>query len=148
MLESNNKFTLEDIEIMIESIGEWEESGNGDYNFLKLIKNAPLPSEDHEKFDEIIKIKNYFKNFEKEILQNRNNRQEKAIFLKAKIIMARNSGIMEVENSNKNKESFNSIKKKLKLTEEFISDLGVQKHYEKFLKETEQNTNNDLDFNI
>ena len=85
----DKKFTKQDIETLIGAMDDWEMVGNQEYHVLHMIKNAPMPPEEHEAFDAFSKIKNYFRNREKDILASRSVRQEKAIFLKAKLLMIR-----------------------------------------------------------
>jgi hypothetical protein len=48
-----------------------------------------MPPEDHEAFEPFQYLRNMFKQREKEIERNRTMRQEKAVFLKAKLMLAR-----------------------------------------------------------
>jgi hypothetical protein len=100
-------------------------------------------------------IKQYFKKREKDIMASKSIRQEKSIFLKAKLLMLRQDlqrdefleiATTNIENNNKVNEQENKnqlkistkdseIKKKLDMAEFFIKDLGVWSHFEKFLAE-------------
>jgi len=144
MLEK--KFNNKDIETLIEAMEDWEVVGNQEYHILSMIKSAPMPPDDHEAFEYMEQIKHYFKKREKDIMANKAMRQEKSIFLKAKLLMLRqdlqrdefleiatvNENIEKKENVKTNKDQ-EEIKKKLELAEFFIKDLGVWSHFEKFL---------------
>ena len=149
-----NKFTAEDIQTLIESVDDWESLGNQDFHFMSMIKNVPMPPEDHEGFDAMRQIKEHFKKREKEIVASRSLRQEKAVFLKAKLMLTKRdiginclfdmsintdtSSVSKSNADNKNQipnEPSDDLKKRLELAEFFIQDLGVKAHYETYLKE-------------
>tara|TARA_Y100000034_G_C6845233_1_gene382845 strand:- start:332 stop:850 length:519 start_codon:yes stop_codon:yes gene_type:complete len=89
MSELSSKFTRDDLETLIDSIGDWEQLGNQEWHLLNMIKNAPMPPEDHEAFEHMQGIKNHFRSREREIEDSRQTRQEKAVFLKAKLMLVR-----------------------------------------------------------
>jgi len=151
-----SKFNIYDIETLIEAMGDWEMMGNHDFHVLQMIKNAPMPPEDSEAFDVMHQIKEVFRSREKDILAGRAMRQEKAIFLKAKLLMVRskltsgqlfdmgeNSDAVNQQNTQqsakaiakKNLEKSN-LEKRLEMAEYFIKDLGVWDHFQKFISET------------
>lgn len=137
-----SKFSIYDIETLIEAMGDWEMVGNHDFHVLNMIKNAPMPPEDHEAYEVMAQIKDVFKAREKDILASRSLRQEKAIFLKAKLLMVRSkltSGQLfdMSENADVSKTSLknNDVDRRLKQAEFFIKDLGVWDHFQKFLTE-------------
>lgn len=82
-------FTRDDIATLIESIDDWEMIGSHEFNMMKMVLNAPLPPEDHEAYEVMTQIKSYFWSKEREIKEHRMNRQEKAVFLKAKLMLVR-----------------------------------------------------------
>lgn len=137
-----SKFSMYDIETLIEAMGDWEMVGNHDFHVLNMIKNAPMPPEDHEAYEVMSQIKEVFRVREKDILASRSLRQEKAIFLKAKLLMVRSkltsgqlfdmSENVEVSKLPKNTDVAN----RLEQAEFFIKDLGVWDHFQKFLKES------------
>lgn len=143
MAQLNSALSKVDLKTLIESMDYWEERGNQDFHALNLVKNAPVPPEDHEAFDFVKNIKAHFKEREKDIKATREVRQETATLLKAKLFMIKQSlGIDELfENAAIEGEVVPAPKKKmskeqraaLELAEEFIKDLGVWKHYETFL---------------
>jgi hypothetical protein len=162
MSDLTSKFTREDIETLIEATGDWETLGNHEFHVMSMFKGAPMPPEDHEAFEVMQQIKDHFRKREKEILASRAVRQEKAVFLKAKLMMARKDlGIsqlfdlaaatdanspMPVKEVPKSEEDAEApvakapkapanAAQKLADAEFFIKDLGVWGHYEKFLKE-------------
>lgn len=166
MLDS--RFTREDLETLIESMSEWEVLGNYDFNVLQMIKAAPMPPQDHEAYEMMSQIKDHFRQREKEILATRTTRQEKAVFIKAKLMMARKElgikqlfdmaahvdpTVMPVSQETQSSESpttspdeiVSSFKQKLKLAEYFIKDMGtgVWDYYQKFLREREQTSAED-----
>lgn len=89
MSELSSKFTREDIETLLEAMGDWEMVGNHEFHILQLIKSAPMPPQDHEAFEAMASIKEHFKKREKEIKRSRETKQEKAVFLKAKLMLVR-----------------------------------------------------------
>ena len=137
----------EDLDTLLESMDDWEAIGNHEFHVMQMVRNAPMPPDDHEAHEFMEQLKEHFKQREKEIKDTRKIRQEKAIFLKAKIMLiVRDLGINQLfENANApasaeaprevRKPVSPDVEEKLHLAEEFIKDLGVQAHYEKFLKE-------------
>lgn len=89
MSELSSKFNRQDIETLIQSIGDWEMIGNQEYHVLQMMKNVPLPPEDHESYEFVVNIKEHFKDREKDILKSRDVRMERATFLKAKLLLVR-----------------------------------------------------------
>lgn len=89
MGELSSKFSRDDIETMLEAIGDWEMLGNQEFHVLQMIKNAPLPPDDHEAHEAMQNIKDHFKRREKDIMRSREVRQERSIFLKAKLMLVR-----------------------------------------------------------
>lgn len=89
MAELVSKLTREDIETLIEAMGDWEMIGNHEFHVMSMIKNAPMPPEDHEAYDIMAQIKEHYRKRAKEIEASRVVRQEKAVFLKAKLMLAR-----------------------------------------------------------
>lgn len=145
-----------DVETLIEAMGDWEAIGNHEFHVMNMVKSAPIPPEDHEAHEFITNIKSHFKEREKDIKATREVRQERAIFTKAKLaLIKRDLGVNELfENAQQDdliekapkkggipdKEKCVEKKKgdpllgeKFRLAEEFIKDLGVWSHYEKFL---------------
>lgn len=142
-----SKFSVYDIETLIEAMGDWEMVGNHDFHVLNMIKNAPMPPEDHEAYEVMSQIKDVFRAREKDILASRSLRQEKAIFLKAKLLMVRSkltSG--QLFDMSENADVAKGVKKtdvdnRLEQAEFFIKDLGVWDHFQKFLKENSSKVN-------
>jgi hypothetical protein len=89
MGELTSKFSRDDVETLIEAMGDWEALGNQEYTLLQMIKGAPLPPEDHEAFEYMQHIKDHFRRREREIMDGRLTRQEKSVFLKAKLMLVR-----------------------------------------------------------
>jgi hypothetical protein len=156
------KFTRDDIETLIEAMGDWEMLGNHEFHVMSMIKNAPMPPEDHEAYEALAQIKEHFQNRERDIMASRAVRQEKAVFLKAKLMLVRSDlGITALFDMTSNTDANSPMPKKeeakpveprvkrsksessdqvdykakLEMAEFFIKDLGVQSHYEKFLAE-------------
>ena len=84
-----SKFSRNDIDTLIDSMSDWEALGNQDYHLLNMVKNAPMPPEDHEAFEMMQNIKDHFLKREREIKESRETRQERATFLKAKLMLVR-----------------------------------------------------------
>lgn len=89
MGELTSKFSRDDVETLIEAMGDWEALGNQEYTLLQMIKGAPMPPEDHEAFEYMQHIKDHFRRREREIVDSRLTRQERSVFLKAKLMMVR-----------------------------------------------------------
>jgi len=152
MATLDSSFTREELETLIEAMGDWEALGNQEWSFAQLLKSAPMPPEDHEAYDVMHQIKDHFKNKEKEINASRAMRQETAVFLKAKLMLARRdcdiNKLFDFANCAASQpiqpkqpfvpsssEDINSSEKKLTLAEHFIYDLGSEtwSQYETFL---------------
>mgnify|MGYP003500950745 CR=1 FL=1 len=135
MGELNSKFSREDIETLLESISDWECVENQEYQMMSYIKALQLPSEDNPAYNSILAVKENFKSREKEIKESRITRQERAVFLKAKLMLVRRDmGIDQLfEMATESAKDAESSKSKLDLAEEFIRDLGVWKHYQEFI---------------
>lgn len=90
-------FTKDDITTLIQSVDDWEMVGNEEYNILMSLKKAPMPPEDHPAYDYYAAVKDAYADREKEIRSLREIRQEKAVFLKAKLFMVkRDIGVTEL----------------------------------------------------
>lgn len=160
MSELTSKFSKEDLETLIESIGDWELMGSQEFNFLSMIEDAPMPPEDHEAFQVMQHIKDHYRSRKQRILDNRSVRQEKAVFLKAKLMLVRRdmniSDLFEMTADYPGPVSVTppmlakklpsapapvvGAQQKLEMAEFFIKDLGVWNHYEKFLAEKKAET--------
>lgn len=159
MGELTSKFTRDDLQMLIEAIGDWEAVKTQDYFIMQQIKDAPLPPDEESEVYQFWKaVKDSFRQREQQIIDNRNARQETAVFLKAKLMLARkdlNIGSlfeMPIEMSASTptpkretpkavggvavKEALEkSFQQRLEIAEFFIRDLGVWEHYQKFLEE-------------
>jgi len=165
MSELSSKFSRDDIKTLLDAMNDWESVGNQDFHILQVVKNVPMPAEDHEAYDYISQIKEHFTKREKDIIASQEIRQEQAVFLKAKLMMVRKElGITQlfdmaanadmttpqslpkvsqrVEAKFKpsakivgNSTQLAELQSKLELAEFYIKDLGVWPMYEKFLAE-------------
>jgi len=154
MASLESTFSREDIETLIDSLTDWELSRNQEYHLMEMIKSAPMPPEDHEAYDMMLDIKNQFRQRERDIIDTRKLCQERAVMLKAKLMLARqelaidqlfdfasNTTTEEVapkkekDVTPKTEVPESEAKKSLDLAEHFIKDLGVWDHYQKFLSE-------------
>lgn len=140
MGELNSKFSREDLEVLIEAIGDWEALGNQEWTIAQMVKAAPLPPEEHETFGMMSAIKDHFRQRERLLNQNRQERQEKAVFLKAKLMLVRKD--MEIDSlfsipteSDLPIINGSEAARRLHIAESFIKDLGVELHYQKYLSE-------------
>lgn len=84
---------LDDIKLLIEAVDDWEIFGSQEFHAMNFIKNVAIPSEfqDSEMGQALKQLKEHFRNREKDIMATRSLRQEKAIFVKAKLMLMRNS---------------------------------------------------------
>ncbi len=89
MGELSSKFDDDDIETLIKAMDDWEMIQNQEFHVLGMVKNMPMPPEDHEAFEMMSQLKRHYQNREKGIVADRSIRQEKSVFLKAKLMMAR-----------------------------------------------------------
>jgi len=165
MSNLDSRFTRDDLETLIEAMGDWESLGNHEFHVLQMVKNIPMPPEEHEAFEFIHKLKEHFRSRERDIKDSRVTRQEKSVFLKAKLMMARRdlgisalfdmaSNMDEGNLSDAPKETVPSsssgietpiedlptdelslAKRGLEQAEFFIKDLGVWEHYQTFLSD-------------
>lgn len=165
MSELSSQFNRQDVETLIESVGDWETVGNQEFHFMQMIRNAPLPPEDHEAFQAMEQIKDYYTKREKKINDGRALRQEKAVFLKAKLMLVRQD--MQIDDlfempidssvpdpalapapapasaSDPASDPVATppespqVGRSLELAEFFIKDMGVWEYYEKFLADRE-----------
>lgn len=153
MGEITSKFSREDIDTLIEAMSDWEAVGNDDFYRLIALKGAPSLPEDHEAYEFLENLKAQYKRREKNIMADRATRQEKTIFLKAKLMLVRQdigiNQLFEVATETTPEPAKlenvpvslvtdinNALKKKLERAEYFIKDLGVWDHFQKFLTET------------
>lgn len=151
----DSRFNRDDIETLIEAMGDWEMVGNHDFHLLTMIKNAPMPPEEHEAYEVMNQIKDVFRSRERDILASRALRQEKSIFLKAKLLMIRGEvGIDKLFDMAEHCDSATALKvdspkiaskklatdteKQLELAQFFIKDLGVWDHFQKFLQDNQK----------
>ena len=149
MSELSSKFSREDIETLLEAMNDWEAVSSQEWHLMNMIKSAPMPPEDHEAFDMVQHVKDYFRNREKDINDSRVTKQEKACFLKAKLMMVRRDlGINQLfematedvpVDASAPKESAEATQpvsvspSALERAEYFIRDMGIWEYYQKFL---------------
>lgn len=157
----DSSLTSQDLDTLIDAMHDWEAIGNHEYHVMNMVRNAPMPPQDHEAYEFMQNIKDHFKQREKDIKDTRALRQETAIFLKAKLMLIRRDigidqlfvnaaqpvaeapakEIRQAVEPDKLAEPVQAAQapqdptalQKLELAEEFIRDLGVWTHYEKFL---------------
>ena len=146
MAELSSKFSRDDIDVLIDAMGDWESIGNHEYNVMHMVKNYPMPDRDEESYDFVKNIKEHFRKREKEIKNERSVRQERAILVKAKLVLLRQeAGINQLldvairndeEPAPKEASSVTlteADQNRLELAEFYIKDLGVWDMYQKFL---------------
>lgn len=159
-----SSFSRDDIATLLESVGYWEALGSQEFHIMSSVLAAPLPPEDHEAYEVMKQIKEHFRQKEREIKDHQEFRQEKAVFLKAKLMLVRRDmAVNDVfdmaaaetadepsapktkpavkskpKDSTKDSAKDSAIAKKLELAEYFLHDLGVWEHYQKFLAEREE----------
>jgi len=161
MGELTSKFTREDIETLIEALGDWEMIGNQEFHFLQMIEEAPLPPEDNEAYEIVVRVKDHYRQKKRQILQHRALRQEQAVFIKAKLMLVRRdmqisdlfempvnaveqknastaeepAGVLSAPPPGEEQATTSGAARRLQLAEFFIKDLGVWSHYQKYLEE-------------
>lgn len=159
MGELSSKFSREDIEVLLEATNDWEALGSQEFHLMNMVNGAPVPDEEQypEAYEMVTAIKKHFKQREKDIKDSRITRQERAVFLKAKLMLVRRDmGINQLfemateeslpqdiaaQSAVKSAKSIvgtaetNFLERDLKRAEFFIKDLGVWDHYQKYLEE-------------
>ena len=85
----SSNFVKEDISLLIQAIDDWETNGTHEYAMAMAVKNSPLPPEDNEFYDFIASLKKQFSQRELELARLKEEKQEKAVMLKAKLFLAR-----------------------------------------------------------
>lgn len=89
MGELKSGLSRADLETLIEAINDWETNGSQEYHVMRMVEQAPLPPEDHEAYEFVSNIKDHFRQKKKDIKQALEIRAEKAVFLKAKLMLIR-----------------------------------------------------------
>jgi len=148
MGELTSQFSRDDIETLLEATNDWESLGSQEYHLMNMVKNSPMPPDDHETFEMVAAIKDHFQKREKDIKDSRVTRQERAVFLKAKLMLVRRDmGVNQlfematvpeeavVVTQNETAAPVSGVVHQLKQAEFFIKDLGVWEYYQKFLAE-------------
>ena len=124
-------FSKEEMQTLLDSITDWEISRNQEYHVMQMVKNIPLPAEDDESYEYVSELKRQFRLREDNILDSRMARQEKAIFLKAKLMMViKDMGRNELFDFEGQKDSDN-----LKLAEKCIKEAGLWDDYVQAIEE-------------
>lgn len=151
MGQLSSNLELDDFEVLLEAMNDWETIGNGEFHAMNMIRSMPIPPENHEYHEYIVQIKDHFRKREKDIKDSRAVRLEKATFIKTKLmIQKRDAGInklfedatapIAVEPTTSVKSSAGTVvqmddkdSQHLKMAEAFISDMSVWTYYNKFL---------------
>ncbi len=120
----------DDLGILLEATTDWEALGNHDFHILNMVKSVQMPPENQETYEFVKNLKEHFHKIERDIRAARELRQEKAILLKAKLMLIkRDLSINQLFDDAHN----NSLGLKLQQAEAFIESLGVTSHYKKYL---------------
>lgn len=146
MSELSSKFTREDVETLLEAMNDWEAISSQEWHMMNMVKSAPMPPDDHEAYDMVQHVKDYFKKREKDINDSRVTKQERACFLKAKLMLVRRDmGINQLFEMASEQvpevsqavaapiEAKSAAQSALDKALYFIRDMGVWEYYEKFL---------------
>lgn len=155
----NSTFSAQDVDTLIEAVGDWEQLGMGEYHMLQMVRQIPNLPEDHEAHEYVKHLKEQFENRRQEIEATRRTRQERSVFLKAKLMLIRQDMTVDqifematdsstvaapapkeapVKRAAPATEQLTgdaALLRHLRIAEFFIKDLGVQSHYEAFVKE-------------
>lgn len=156
MGELTSKFSRDDIEVLLEATNDWESLGSQEWHLMNMVKGAPVPDAKQypEAYEMVTAIKAHFKKREKDIKDSRVTRQERAVFLKAKLMLVRRDmginqlfematedatpeqvAVAELAREQANSVSVPVSTNALMKAEFFIRDLGVWNHYQRFLEE-------------
>jgi hypothetical protein len=150
MGELSSKFSRDDIETLLEAMNDWETLGGQEFHLMNIVKSTPMPPEYHEAYEMVSMIKEHYAKREKDIKESRITRQERAVFLKAKLMLVRRDMsvnqlfematedapvVPEKKTEVGCLEAVTFSQNDLQRAEFFIRDLGVWDHYQKFLSE-------------
>jgi len=91
----DSKLTNDDLNTLVEAMSDWESIGNHEYHLMNAVRSAIMPPEDSESHEFVKMVKDHYRAREKEIKDTRLVRQERAVFLKAKLMLARSSNAVE-----------------------------------------------------
>lgn len=132
----DSKLEPEDLDTLLEAMEGWESNNNHEFHVMNAVKSIPVPPEGDEAYEPVRMIKEHYRKREKEIKDNRSIRQEKAVFLKAKLMLIKQDGGIAQLYAEATKPvaqtGVSSDKADLHAAESFIDDLKVWKFYDKF----------------
>lgn len=132
----DSKLETEDLDTLLEAMEGWESNNNHEFHVMNAVKSIPVPPEDEESYEPIRMIKEHYRKREKEIKDNRSIRQEKAVFLKAKLMLIKQDGGIAQLYAEAGKPVAEAApttdKADLYAAESFIEDMKVWKYYDKF----------------
>lgn len=139
-----SSFTPEEMDTMIEAMGDWELVKSQNFFVMKRVEEAPLPPETAEgegvaEYREfLLGLKQQFAEQKKEIELTRKNRQEIAVFIKAKLMLNRRDMAVDRLFDMAALGTEQVRKDELALMTEFIQDMGVWKYWEDFKAQKSQ----------
>jgi hypothetical protein len=132
------------MDTMIEAMGDWELVKSQNFFVMKRVEEAPLPPETAEgegvaEYREfLLGLKQQFAEQKKEIELTRKNRQEIAVFIKAKLMLNRRDMAVDRLFDMAALGTEQVRKDELALMTEFIQDMGVWKYWEDFKAQKSQ----------
>lgn len=153
---------MNDVETLLEAVADWESLGNQDFYAMQQIKNVPIPDEEEneELFKLITALKKHYTDRASEIKAARAVREEKSVFVRAKLMMIKqkisanmiwenpddaNSGNpapredAQPRSSKKTKTSEPKVEesdvdqKKFDLAVQYMTEVGADKNFNDFL---------------
>lgn len=141
-----------DLEVLLEAMQEWENLGNHDYYVMQQVRNMPIPSEEEsEQWNKIItQLKAHYSEREKTIKSDKQVREEKAVFTRAKLMMIRqavasnklwnnpeDAGLDEPTPARKvvSKVEMEDFKRKYEIAVAYMTDMKIMKFFEPYLEE-------------
>lgn len=149
MAQLDSRLTKEDLDVLIEAMGDWETIGNQEFHAMNMVKSAVLPPEEDPSYEFVKQLKEHFQQREKDIRDARSVRQEKAILVKCKLML--NKSDMGIEQlfadarmpikefstpaTSATLQGLHPDTAKLRLAEQFIEECSITSHYQKFLKD-------------
>ena len=148
---------MADLEVLLEAMSEWENLGNHDYYMMQQVKNMPIPTEEEsEQWNKIItQLKSHYANREKTIKSDKQVREEKAVFTRAKLMMIRQAVAANMLWNNPEdagsdepapapvkkvappipKKEMEDFKRKYEIAVEYMTDMKIMKFFEPYLEE-------------
>jgi len=94
--EIDSDLTTEELDTLIEALDDWEKSESHTIEFIEVLKKIPDPdTEDNPHMEQFIDFKRHMVSKESDLKKDKRIRREKAIFLKAKLLLLTQSKVVD-----------------------------------------------------